>query len=42
MRRIEGFWNVSRVGMSLRENNRVLLVVASQRAESELKLDEVE
>ena len=28
------------IGRSLRENNRVLLIVASQRVESELKFDE--
>ena len=42
MRRIEGFWYDSRVGMSLKENDRVLLIVASQGVESELKLDEGE
>ena len=42
MRRIEGFWYDSRVGMSLGENDRVLLMVASHRVKSELKLDEGE
>ena len=36
------FLYVGQVGMSLRENDRVLLMVASQRVKSELKLDEGE
>ena len=36
------FLYVGQVGMSLRENDWVLLRVASQRVESELKLDEGE
>ena len=36
------FLYVSQVGMSLRENDRVLLMVAHQRVESELKLEEGE
>ena len=36
------FLYVGQVGMPLRENNLVLLIVASQGVESELKLDEGE
>ena len=36
------FLYVGQVGMSLRENDLVLLIVASQGVESELKLDEGE
>ena len=36
------FLYVSQVGMSPRENDRVLSMVASQRVKSELKLDEGE